>query len=73
MTIPNNMTHTGEITGNDARTPDGFRQRMYLRETPKFWIGKHGQKYRKSDGAMSPRTAWPMYSLDIASVAPIVT
>jgi len=61
-------THTGIISGQDSRSPSGYRVRCSLRETQNFWITTNGTKYRKADGQGTGD--WPMYSLDLATIKP---
>jgi len=65
------MTHSGELHGVDARTPDGYKKRILLRETAKFWIDQHKQKWRKTDGWPAGKFDWPLYQLKLSSVRPL--
>jgi len=65
------LTHYGILRGNDARTSQGFREHVPLRETKKFWISGTGNKYRKHGGRAMGE--WPMYRLDIDSIHPLPT
>jgi len=62
-------THTGFLVGNDARTPDGAKKKVDLRETSKFWSAD-GTFYRKSDGRMAGSSIFPLYQLDLESITP---
>jgi hypothetical protein len=64
------MTHVGNLVGVDARTPPGITKRTSLRETQMFWVNSGGTKYRK-DGGWPVGNDWPMWRLDIDSIAPI--
>jgi len=70
------FTHTGIIEGCDSRTKPDSKYTVNLRETKNFWVTVgskgvgDGTKYRKHDG-------WgvgdfPMYSLDIKTISPII-
>ena len=63
------LTHMGIIRGNDARTPDGARHRIKIRETKCYWISEHGIKYRKPHG--HGVGDWPMFDLDVDTIVPI--
>jgi len=43
-------THIALEKGCDARTPDGYRREVLIRETTNFWITPTGHKYRKPNG-----------------------
>lgn len=64
------LTHVGIIEGCDARTPDGYTERVLLRETKGSWITKYGTKYNKRREGRG-HGAYPMYYLDLNSVIPI--
>ena len=64
-------THIALKKGCDARTPDGYRSEVLIRETDKFWITDKGTKYRKPDGEMLGD--WPMYEIIPQSIKPLPT
>jgi len=64
------FTHTAIIRGNDARTPDGARKKIKVRETQCYWISEHGIKYKKPHGRGIGD--WPMFDLDVSTLKPIV-
>jgi len=61
------FTHEGYVVGCDARTPEGYRRKVSLRETKTLWISKDGERYRKNRGG---RVAgdWPMFRLDLDTI-----
>ena len=60
------FTHIGQLSG-DART--GNRKPwLKLRETNKFWVDEHGQKYRKTSGYPTGNDPWPMWHLNLETV-----
>lgn len=63
------LTHTGIIRGNDARTPNGAKKRIKIRETKCYWISEHGSKYREPSGRGVGD--WPMFDLDINTIQPL--
>lgn len=63
-------THTGNLVGNDSRTPSGYKEAIKLRETKNFWITPTGNKYDKR-GREVPHERFPRFSLDITSIKPI--
>ncbi len=64
-------THTGQLHG-DARTGDR-KPVVLLHETAKYWIDKHGVKYRKSTGWPTGGDSWPLWTLAVETVRPICT
>lgn len=62
------MTHIAKFHGADNRTPPGYSIDVKLRETAKFWVDSHGQKYRKDTGTAVGNDAWPMYRMDVDTI-----
>lgn len=58
------ITHTGHVVVPYLR---GFRK-VFLRQTPKFWIDAEGTRYRKSDGLRTGKDQ--VVYLDLSTVAP---
>ena len=59
-------THIGRLIG-DARS-GGKQPWTPLRETPNYWVTKHGTKYKKSTGWKAGEEKWFMWSLDIETI-----
>jgi hypothetical protein len=71
-------THRGTVIGCDNQAPDGYAVNVSLRETATLWIVvgslknlHHGARYSKKNGHKSPRSKWPVFKLDLKSVAVI--
>ena len=65
------MTHIGQLIGCDARTPDGAKRTVKLRETKTMWVDEQGIKYRKATGYQTGER-WPMWRLDLSTISLIV-
>jgi len=63
-------THVGQLTG-DART-GSQKPVVQLRETKTCWVDKHGIKYRKSTGWPTGGDSWPLWTLALETVRPVV-
>jgi hypothetical protein len=63
-------THIGFLIG-DARTASLMPPKVLLRETKRYWITQKGTKYRKNTGRPTAGGAWPLWILDLQSIAPI--
>jgi hypothetical protein len=64
------LTHEGILEGNDARSKPGTKIKVKLRETKRYWVTEGGNKYRKDNGWGVGQ--WPMYTLVVATVIPVV-
>jgi len=62
-------THTGFLHG-DARVGDQ-RPKVLLCETKCYWVSRQGTKYRKTTGRPAGDDHWPLWTLDIKTVAKI--
>jgi len=62
------FTHEGFIVGVDARTPNGYKSKVLLRETKTMWITSRGHRFSKRSGWAVGSQVWPMYSLDLDSI-----
>jgi hypothetical protein len=67
--MANKNTHIGTIVGCDARTKEGTKYLVNLRETKNFWVA-NTVKYRKTTG-YPVGTDWPMYQLVLDSIKAI--
>ena len=63
-------THKGFLIGCDARTPNGFKKEVELRETKLYWI-HYSNKYRKDYDGKLAGESWPLYSLDLSTIKPL--
>lgn len=63
------FTHIGILEGRDARSPQGSRIKVELRETKLYWVTSHGIKYHKHNGRGTG--TWPLRDLDLDSIKPI--
>lgn len=63
------FTHTGRLVGCDSRTSPNYSRLVELRGTKKYWITKHGDKYRKDTGWGVGD--WPLLKLDLETLAEV--
>lgn len=64
------FTHTGTMTGCDARVSKDFGENVILRETKLYWITPNGTKFSKKHYG-NEGGDWPMYSVDLDSIKPM--
>jgi len=65
-------THIGVLVGCDNRTPQNYKSKIKLRETPNYYVAHpDGTRYLKDTGHLSGRDPSPLVRLDLDSIQPI--
>jgi hypothetical protein len=60
-------THAVMLRGCDNRTPDGFKQRIKVRELKTYFVDSGGTRYDKKTGFVKGQK-WPLYYLDLETL-----